>query len=279
MRADALAPFLDGLMSRISDYYLASHKKGQKTVDYLSEASRRKTTDLSLPLEGNGSEKVLDDIDEFLRQCVRTNNPQFMNPLWGGLNLSAFAGEVIAALTNQSMYTYELSPISTLIEKAIIFRLMEIIGYADGFGTFTTGGSNGNMLGMLCARQSLYPTSSHTGFDGTKHVAFVSAEAHYSVLMSANVIGIGHQNLIKVSCDSHGRMKPDSLRDEIQRAQQNDLVPFCVIATSGTTVRGAFDPLGEIAVICHDENIWLHVDAAWGGSCLFSSKHLSLIHI
>ena len=158
MRAEGLAPFLDGLMSRISDYYLSSHKKGQKTVDYLSEASRRKTTDLSLPLEGNGSEKVLDDIDEFLRQCVRTNNPQFMNPLWGGLNLSAFAGEVIAALTNQSMYTYELSPISTLIEKAIIFRLMEIIGYADGFGTFTTGGSNGNMLGMLCARQSLYTT-------------------------------------------------------------------------------------------------------------------------
>ena len=277
MRAEALAPFLDGLMSRVADYHLSSQEKGQKTVDYLSEASRRKTTDLSLPLEGNGPEKVLDDIDEFLRQCVRTNNPQFMNPLWGGLNLSAFAGEVIAALTNQSMYTYELSPISTLIEKAIIFRLMEIIGYADGFGTFTTGGSNGNMLGMLCARQSLYPTSAHTGFDGTKHVAFVSAEAHYSVLMSANVVGIGHQNLIKVACDSHGRMKPDSLRDEIQRAQQNDLIPFCVIATSGTTVRGAFDPLGEIAVICHDQNIWLHVDAAWGGSCLFSSKYRDLM--
>ena len=113
---------------------------------------------------------------------------------------------------------------------------MEIIGYADGFGTFTTGGSNGNMLGMLCARQSLYPSSSNGGFDGTKHVAFVSAEAHYSVLMSANVIGIGHQNLIKVACDSHGRMKPNALIDEIQRARQNDFIPFCVIATSGTKI-------------------------------------------
>ena len=127
MRAEGLTPFLDGLMARIADYHLASQEIGQKTVDYLPEESRRKTTDLSLPLKGNGFERVLDDIDEFLRQCVRTNNPQFMNPLWGGLNLSAFAGEVIAALTNQSMYTYELSPISTLIEKAIIFRMMEII--------------------------------------------------------------------------------------------------------------------------------------------------------
>ena len=193
-----------------------------------------------------------------------------MNPLWGGLNVAGFAGEVIAALTNQSMYTYELSPIATLIEQAIVERMMEIVGYAEGFGTLTTGGSNGNMMGMLCARQASHPMSSITGFDGSKYVAFVSAEAHYSVLMSANVVGIGYQNLVKVACDSRGRMKPESLVEEIVRARTNGQTPFCIIATSGTTVRGAFDPLKEIANIAHDNNIWLHVDAAWG---------LSLIHI
>ena len=119
--------------------------------------------------------------------------------------------------------------------------------------------------------------STLTGFDGSKYVAFVSSEAHYSALMSANVIGIGHQNLIKVSCDSGGRMKPESLVEEIKRALRNDQVPFCIIATSGTTVRGAFDPLKEIAQIAHDNNIWLHVDAAWGGSCLFSKRHRMLM--
>ena len=77
------------------------------------------------------------------------------------------------------------------------------------------------MLGMLCARQYADPMSSLNGFDATKYVAFVSDEAHYSVLMSANVIGIGHQNLIKVKCDSSGRMKPESLIDEINRATEN----------------------------------------------------------
>ena len=58
-----------------------------------------------------------------------------MNPLWGGFNLSAFAGEVIATLANNSMYTYELSPLATLIEQALIRRMCEIVGFTDGNGT------------------------------------------------------------------------------------------------------------------------------------------------
>ena len=277
MRGTELTQFLDGLTQRIELYINSADDTDHKTVDYLTPSSRGQSTDLSLPLEGNGSQSILDDIDEFLRQCVRTNRPEFMNPLWGGLNVAGFAGEVIAALTNQSMYTYELSPIATLIEQAIVERMMEIVGYAEGFGTLTTGGSNGNMMGMLCARQASDPMSSVTGFDGCKYVAFVSSEAHYSVLMSANVVGIGYQNLVKVACDSRGRMKPESLVEEIVRARTNGQTPFCIIATSGTTVRGAFDPLKEIANIAHDNNIWLHVDAAWGGSSLFSKRFRKLM--
>lgn len=277
MRGTELTQFLDDLVGRIESYINSSDTSQAKTIHYMSPSSRQRSTDLSLPLEGYGSQSILDDVDEFLRQCVKTNRPEFMNPLWGGLNIAGFVGEVIAALTNQSMYTYELSPIATLIEKAIIDRMMEIVGYGEGFGTLTTGGSNGNMLGMLCARQQLDPMSSVQGFDGSNHVAFVSAEAHYSVLMSANVLGIGYQNLIKVACDVRGRMKPESLIDEIARATTNGQIPFCIIATSGTTVRGSFDPLKEIANIAHDNNIWLHVDAAWGGSCLFSKRHRRLM--
>ena len=277
MRGKNLSDFLDNVVKRIADYIEDSQDATQKTVDFLPASSRQKVSDLSLPLEGRGSQSILDDIDEFLKQCVKTNRPEFMNPLWGGLNIAGFVGEVIAALTNQSMYTYELSPIATLIEKVIIERMMEIVGFGEGFGTLTTGGSNGNMLGMLCARQHADPLSSLNGFDGTKYVAFVSEEAHYSVLMSANVIGIGHQNVVKVKCDATGRMKPESLVDEIDRATKNGMTPFCIIATSGTTVRGAFDPLREIANIAHDNDIWLHVDAAWGGSCLFSRRHRKLM--
>ena len=272
-----LEQFIDNLAERIIRYAKSSDDNSKKTISFLTPESRLKTTDLKLPLEGLGPQTVMDDIDEFLKQCVNTNRAGFMNPLWGGLNITAFAGEVISALTNQSMYTYELAPLATLIEQTIIRRMSEIIGFSEGFGTLTTGGSNGNMLGMLCARQSILPQSSKVGFDGRKYVAFVSSEAHYSVLMSANVIGIGHQNVIKVACDEDGRMKPSSLQEEIDRSRRNGFIPFCIIATSGTTVRGAFDPLGALASIAHKESIWLHVDAAWGGSSLFSSKKRHLM--
>ena len=264
-----LEDFVNRLCERIIAYMESAEKPG-KLVDYTPAESLVKTTDVHLPLEGHGADAMFDDIDEFLRHCVKTNRPEFMNPLWGGLSPAGFAGEVITALTNTSMYTYELAPFATLIEQAILKRMGELVGFSGGAGTLATGGSNGNMLGMLCAREVAFPSSTHRGIDGTKMAAFVSAESHYSVLMSANVIGIGHRNLFKIACDEDGRMRPDALRDEIQRARAEGLTPFCIVSTAGTTVRGAFDPLVEIGEIAHQEGLWHHVDAAWGGSAMFS---------
>jgi len=257
---------------------IRSHLDGsEKIVDFIPQSSLRRITDLSLPLEGLGLENTIQDIDQFLRYSVKTNSPGFMNPLWGGFNLSAFAGEVIATLSNNSMYTFELSPLATLIEQALIGRMCEIVGFTDGNGTLTTGGSNGNMIGMMCARHQVDPLGQQRGYDGEKLVCFVSEESHYSVLMAANVLGIGFDNVIKVPCDGDGRMRCEKLEEEIERSRINNQIPFCVIATSGTTVRGAFDSLKEIAEICSNQNLWLHVDAAWGGSCLFSAKYRSLM--
>ncbi len=268
--------FIDALSSRVVNYLDSANSPG-KVVDYLPAKSLSKTTDIKLPLEGRGLDSVLDDIDNYLRACVKTNRAEFMNPLWGGVSLAGLAGEIIANLSNTSMYTYELAPLATLIEQTIISRVGEIIGFPQSGGSLTTGGSNGNMLGILCARQAMIPTSTHNGFDGREMVIFVSEEAHYSVLMAANVLGIGHRNVIKVSCDDDGRMKPSSLEDEIIFAKKEGRTPFCVVATAGTTVRGAFDPIRELADIAHREGLWYHIDAVWGGSCLFSNELNSLM--
>ena len=268
--------FIDALSTRIVNYLQAAEKPGT-VVDFQPAESRARTADLKLPIEGMGLDAVLNDIDDYLRACVKTNRPEFMNPLWGGVTLSGLAGEIIANLSNTSMYTYELAPLATLIEKKLLDRMIEIVGFPSGFGTLTTGGSNGNMLGMLCARQVIEPTSTQSGIDGRKLVAFVSEEAHYSVLMAANVLGIGHRNVVKVACDSDGRMKPSALAEEIDFARKEGLTPFCVVATAGTTVRGAFDPIREIGDIAHKEGLWFHIDAAWGGSCLFSNEHRQLM--
>tara|TARA_B100000683_G_scaffold167427_1_gene161364 strand:- start:6726 stop:8141 length:1416 start_codon:yes stop_codon:yes gene_type:complete len=268
--------FLDDVLARVKDFLAASQTESSIRFAESSQ-SLGKTTDLKLPLEGRGLEAALDDIETVLRHSVRTTAPGFMNPLWGGLSIASIAGELVTAATNTAMYTYEIAPIATLIESTILKRMADLADFGTSQGTLTTGGSNGNLLGMLCARQAKIPLSSHSGFDGTKMVAFVSEECHYSFRIASNVIGIGHSNLIKVRCNEDGQMLPEALDEEIQRAQANDQIPFAVLATSGTTVRGSFDPLREIASVAHKHNLWLHVDAAWGGSCLFSSRYRSLM--
>jgi len=268
--------FLDDVLARVKDFLAASQTESSIRFAESSQ-SLGKTTDLKLPLEGRGLEAALDDIETVLRHSVRTTAPGFMNPLWGGLSIASIAGELVTAATNTAMYTYEIAPIATLIESTILKRMADLADFGTSQGTLTTGGSNGNLLGMLCARQAKIPLSSHSGFDGAKMVAFVSEECHYSFRIASNVIGIGHSNLIKVRCNEDGQMLPEALDEEIQRAQANDQIPFAVLATSGTTVRGSFDPLREIAGVAHKHNLWLHVDAAWGGSCLFSSRYRSLM--
>ena len=268
--------FLDEVLSRVKSFLASSRTEGQIRPSE-SHASLARTSDLNLPLEGRGLEAALDDIESVLRNSVRTTAPGFMNPLWGGLSIASIAGELVTAATNTAMYTYEIAPIATLIESSILKRMAELADFGTSQGTLTTGGSNGNLLGMLCARQAKFPMSSHAGFDGTKMVAFVSEESHYSFSIASNVVGIGHSNLIKVRCDEHGQMRPDALEEEIEYALAEGRIPFAVLATSGTTVKGSFDPLREIAAVAHKYELWMHVDAAWGGSCLFSSQHRSLM--
>ena len=268
--------FLDEVLSRVKTF-LASSQTQTKIRPSDTHASLSRTSDLKLPLEGRGLEAALDDIESVLRNSVRTTAPGFMNPLWGGLSIASIAGELVTAATNTAMYTYEIAPIATLIESTIIKRIAELAEFGTSQGTLTTGGSNGNLLGMLCARQAKLPMSSHVGFDGTSMVAFVSEESHYSFSIASNVIGIGQGNLVKIRCNEHGQMRPDVLEEEIERSLREGRIPFAVLATSGTTVKGSFDPLREISAIAHKYDLWMHVDAAWGGSCLFSSKYRSLM--
>uniref|UniRef100_A0A670KD47 Glutamate decarboxylase like 1 n=1 Tax=Podarcis muralis TaxID=64176 RepID=A0A670KD47_PODMU len=100
---------------------------------------------------------------------------------------------------------------------------------------------------------------------------------HYSVKKAASFLGIGTQNVYFVKSDERGKMIPEELEKQVQRARKEGSAPFFVSATAGTTVLGAFDPLDEIADICEKHDLWLHVDASWGGSALLSRKHRKLL--
>ncbi|KAK4315015.1 hypothetical protein Pmani_013739 [Petrolisthes manimaculis] len=125
----------------------------------------------------------------------------------------------------------------------------------------TQGGSISNMYGMVLARYHHRPLIKRTGiFTQNPLVAFTSDQGHYSVSKSAAWLGLGMDNVIAVPSDEQGRMLPKALKEAVQEARNKGHTPFFVNATSGTTVLGTYDPLEELADVCQEERLWLHVD-------------------
>ncbi len=106
---------------------------------------------------------------------------------------------------------------------------------------------------------------------------FVSDQAHYSFEKATNVLGIGHNSVVKVATDLSGRMIPDELNRSIEKNLESGKMPFFVVATAGTTVTGSFDPIERLAEIAGHYGIWLHVDGALGASVLLSKQHKHLL--
>jgi glutamate/tyrosine decarboxylase-like PLP-dependent enzyme len=145
-----------------------------------------------------------------------------------------------------------------------------------GDGIMAPGGSIANMYGMVLARHKMFPETKKEGVAciGKPLVAFTSEESHYSIVKSANWLGLGMDNVVKVKTDVRGRMIDAELDKAIVKAKANGKIPFFVNGTSGSTVMGSFDPLDKLSAVCKKHGgIWLHVDGAWGGSFILSEKH------
>jgi glutamate decarboxylase len=122
----------------------------------------------------------------------------------------------------------------------------------------------------MVARHQAFPCVKSQGWHHERPILLTSQESHYSLRKAAEICGMGAQAVWSVKCDEAGKMIPSELRLALRTARQRGFQVFYVNATAGTTVRGAFDPIDEIADICHDNGIWLHVDASLGGGLIFS---------
>lgn len=161
-----------------------------------------------------------------------------------------------------------------MVEKTTARALANLFGFTGprAGGINCQGGSSSNLTSMVIARNTLYPECRSAGNAGHNFVVFTSAHGHYSVEKSAMICGLGAQSVWPVPVDAIGRMKPDALRKLVIRAKAEGKNPFYVNATAGTTVLGAFEPFEEISAICKEHNLWMHIDASWGGPVIFSKK-------
>ncbi len=248
-----------------------------KVVNYQTANVLKEKLDLTLPDDGVALEELIPVVESYLQYSVRTGSTQFFNLLFSGYSIPGILAEMVTSAINTTMHTYEVAPVATLMEIELIKKLNSLVGFNEGEGLMVTGGSNANMIGMLCGRHQVLPEAKFKGLGNHQLLAFVSEQSHYSYSKAANLLGIGIENLVKVKSDVDGRMIPEALEAAIQQSLSEEKTPFFVGATAGTTVLGSFDPLPPIAEITRKYGLWLHVDGAWGAPVLFSDKHKHLL--
>uniref|UniRef100_H2ZAN0 Glutamate decarboxylase n=1 Tax=Ciona savignyi TaxID=51511 RepID=H2ZAN0_CIOSA len=233
---------------------------------------------LEITGEAESLEQILVDCRDTLKYGVKTGHPRFFNQLSSGLDIISLAADWLTSTANTNMFTYEIAPVFTLMEDVVIRRMCSIIGWEDGEGIFSPGGSINNLYAVIMARHYVMPEVKYDGMRGFPElVMFQSKHAHYSNKRPGAVLGIGLKNCIDIEVDDKGRMIASDLELKILQSKLAGKVPFYVTATAGTTVIGAFDKIPEISGICKKYGVWLHVDAAWGGAVMMSQKHRHLV--
>ncbi|XP_014793146.1 PREDICTED: acidic amino acid decarboxylase GADL1 [Calidris pugnax] len=251
----------------------------EKVCEWRDPETLKQILDLEMRDTGESHQKLLQLCRDVIQYSVKTSHPRFFNQLYAGIDYYSLVGRFITEALNPSVYTYEVSPVFLLVEEAVIKKMIEFIGWEEGDGIFNPGGSVSNMYAMNLARYRFCPEIKEKGLSALPRlVLFTSEECHYSMKKAASFLGIGTENVYFIKTDERGKMIPEELEKQVQRARKEGSAPFLVCATAGTTVLGAFDPLDKIADICEKHGLWLHVDASWGGSALISRKHCRLLH-
>jgi len=235
----------------------------------------------ALPEMGSDAVRVLDDIcRELINKGFHVPSANYfglMNPTPTYIGVLA---EAFVAALNPQLATLARSQLASKIELETVRWIGERVGWNGPFsGTFTSGGNEANFSALALALASKFPEVMNDGVRSLKGqpVAFASCEAHHSLDKSTGLLGLGRNAVRRIPITERIQMRVDELDRMIQQADSDGAIPFCVVATAGTTNSGAVDDLVAVAKICRKHNIWMHVDGAYGAAAIFSNRHRDIV--
>ncbi|MBI1350886.1 MAG: aminotransferase class V-fold PLP-dependent enzyme [Actinomycetales bacterium] len=208
---------------------------------------------------------VIEDLDlaaEVLDTSLAQARPRYLAYIGS-------SGLEVGALADLLAHSYDINlaldaRAASYLDRQAIAWLAEFLGFPAGAGSFTSGGTISNITALAAARERALPGCRTTGMGGRRPRLYCSDEAHYSVTRAAELLGIGRENVRDIAIDELRRMDPVDLARQIDEDIAEGVTPIAVVATGGTTLTGAVDPIDAIADVCRDRGVWLHVDGAYG---------------
>lgn len=211
---------------------------------------------------------------DFLRlvlpYATGNTHPRFMGWVHGGGTAIGMLAEMLAGALNANLGGRDHAPIE--VERQVVRWAAELFGLpAETSGLLVTGTSIANMIGVLVARTAaLGPASRRAGIGGARLTAYTSAAAHGCITRAMDIAGLGSDALRRIPCDPAGRIDLSALGLAIVRDRAAGNHPFLVVGTAGTVDIGAVDDLAALADVARRENLWFHVDGAFGAMLALS---------
>ncbi len=226
----------------------------------------------SAPQEGESMEAILEDFNKIILPGItHWNHPGFMAYFNSTSSSPGILAEFLSAALNVNGMLWKTSPAATELEQTTLNWFRKMLGIPEGFwGIIYDTASVSSMHAIAAAREQLQSLDlRRKGLAGRKDVPplklYASEHAHSSIDKAAITLGIGIEGIRKIPADEEFKMIPALLSEAIREDRKNGYLPFCAVATVGTTSSTSIDPVPEIADICIKENLWLHVDAAHAG--------------
>ncbi|GAA4276988.1 pyridoxal phosphate-dependent decarboxylase family protein [Aquimarina mytili] len=257
--------------------HIVDHFENQNSKKPVALATREEMDSLlteSIPNQPSSASEVLDFV---MNQVIPNSNivshPKSYSFVPGPSNYVSVMADTIATGFNIFSGGWAASPAAAELEIVTMNWLLEIFGFPTkkGGGIFTSGGSMANLTALVTARRI------KCGDDFSKATIYLSDQAHSSNIKAIKVIGFKKEQIRIIPTDMEFKISLNKLKNIIAKDRLEGLQPFCIIASAGTTNTGTVDPLNEIADICENENMWFHIDGAYGGAAILAENGQHLL--
>ena len=277
------------------EFRAAAHRVADLVADYLGNLERYRVlpdvapgqTRDALPACAPEQPEPLDRIlDDYLRliqpNITHWQHPGFLAYFSSVASGPGILGEWLSAALNSNVMFWRNAPASTELEMQVVRWLRDLLGLPGAYdGMLTDTASISSLLSVVAARHAVPGLGARdrglSGREGFGRLRlYCSEEAHYSIEKAAIVAGVGREGVRRIAVDEDYRLRPDELARAVAEDRASGWLPFCVVATLGTTSSTSVDPASEIADVCDAEGLWMHVDAAYAGAAALAPEYRRL---
>ena len=270
MPAEEFRRFGHEIIDWIADYF--ERIEGLPVLAQIEPGELRAQLPETPPQTGESMEAILADVDRLIVPALtHWSHPSFFAYFATSTSAPGIFGELLSAAFDVKSMLWRTSPAATELEEVVLDWLRQMIGLDNGMSGFIYDTASVSSLhAIAAAREGVDLRIREEGMSGRNDLpllrVYASEQAHSSIDKGIITLGLGQRALRKIPADSEFRMDAKALAESIDEDKRNGMLPFCVVATVGTTSTSSVDPVPAIVEICEKHAMWLHVDAAYAGS-------------